>query len=223
MWHKPWGTFHPWCICIKTRCVLSNVIADPFFVGKCLFATGLWEYLSFARPNAGAGLAIYLYGRQLESRLDSRALIVLNKLKGIKNISVFIWYHDLGKMFGIHPQNMGFFYCIGMSMLLFDYRKWDLVCRKLNYKLLESTKHLFERRICNKPNHWGSNMYRGIPSVYIHDENNLLYGPHDFNVSAFVLLLFLQWLFRGLSCTYFHSLLIPLINYQSTTPVPLFT
>ena len=67
MWHKPWGTFHPWCICIKTRCVLSNVIADPFFVGKCLFATGLWEYLSFARPNAGAGLAIYLGIRNQES------------------------------------------------------------------------------------------------------------------------------------------------------------
>ena len=24
MWHKPCRTFHPWCLCIKTRCLLSQ-------------------------------------------------------------------------------------------------------------------------------------------------------------------------------------------------------
>ena len=25
MWHKPCRTFHPWCLCIKTRCLLHDV------------------------------------------------------------------------------------------------------------------------------------------------------------------------------------------------------
>ena len=25
MWHKPCRTFHPWCLCIKTRCLLSSL------------------------------------------------------------------------------------------------------------------------------------------------------------------------------------------------------
>ena len=25
MWHKPCRTFHPWCLCIKTRCLFLNV------------------------------------------------------------------------------------------------------------------------------------------------------------------------------------------------------
>ena len=28
VWHKPWGTFHPWCLCIKTRYLLRNVNHD---------------------------------------------------------------------------------------------------------------------------------------------------------------------------------------------------
>ena len=30
MWHKPCRTFHPWCLCIKTRCLFSfdNMIFD---------------------------------------------------------------------------------------------------------------------------------------------------------------------------------------------------
>ena len=27
MWHKPCRTFHPWCLCIKTRCLLPTVMA----------------------------------------------------------------------------------------------------------------------------------------------------------------------------------------------------
>ena len=29
MWHKPCRTFHPWCPCIKTRCLLSVEISAP--------------------------------------------------------------------------------------------------------------------------------------------------------------------------------------------------
>ena len=28
MWHKPCRTFHPWCPCIKTRCLCAMVSAD---------------------------------------------------------------------------------------------------------------------------------------------------------------------------------------------------
>ena len=27
MWHKPCRTFHPWCLCIKTRCLLEALKA----------------------------------------------------------------------------------------------------------------------------------------------------------------------------------------------------
>ena len=26
MWHKPCRTFHPWCLCIKTRCLFNSVM-----------------------------------------------------------------------------------------------------------------------------------------------------------------------------------------------------
>ena len=28
MWHKPCRTFHPWCLCIKTRCLLTILVAE---------------------------------------------------------------------------------------------------------------------------------------------------------------------------------------------------
>ena len=28
MWHKPCRTFHPWCLCIKTRCLLDCVVTN---------------------------------------------------------------------------------------------------------------------------------------------------------------------------------------------------
>ena len=31
MWHKPCRTFHPWCPCIKTRCLLSNWITPDSY------------------------------------------------------------------------------------------------------------------------------------------------------------------------------------------------
>ena len=28
MWHKPCRTFHPWCLCIKTRCLFIYIAED---------------------------------------------------------------------------------------------------------------------------------------------------------------------------------------------------
>ena len=37
MWHKPCRTFHPWCLCIKTRCLLVEV--SSLFAGLSLIGT----------------------------------------------------------------------------------------------------------------------------------------------------------------------------------------
>ena len=37
MWHKPCRTFHPWCLCIKTRCLLT------------LLWTWMWNLLIMAK------------------------------------------------------------------------------------------------------------------------------------------------------------------------------
>ena len=43
MWHKPCRTFHPWCPCIKTRCLFIFVLISLFiyfyFYGFKFFAT----------------------------------------------------------------------------------------------------------------------------------------------------------------------------------------
>ena len=44
MWHKPCRTFHPWCLCIKTRC-LSHIVKKI-----CLY----WKWP--ARPRASASM-----------------------------------------------------------------------------------------------------------------------------------------------------------------------
>ena len=41
MWHKPYRTFHPWCLCIKTRCLYhycgwKYLIYLPMFFGVTL-------------------------------------------------------------------------------------------------------------------------------------------------------------------------------------------
>ena len=35
MWHKPCRTFHPWCLCIKTRCLLDI----------CYVSEGNWPFV----------------------------------------------------------------------------------------------------------------------------------------------------------------------------------
>ena len=38
MWHKPCRTFHPWCPCIKTRCLFNTLTKRPTFCRKhCVF------------------------------------------------------------------------------------------------------------------------------------------------------------------------------------------
>ena len=37
MWHKPCRTFHPWCLCIKTRCLLLQVLPDLSLPSRAAF------------------------------------------------------------------------------------------------------------------------------------------------------------------------------------------
>ena len=34
MWHKPCRTFHPWCLCIKTRCLFNPCFACVLHIAK---------------------------------------------------------------------------------------------------------------------------------------------------------------------------------------------
>ena len=45
MWHKPCRTFHPWCLCIKTRC-LSPTFLRYYQVLLCCV---LYEYLEIRK------------------------------------------------------------------------------------------------------------------------------------------------------------------------------
>ena len=44
MWHKPCWTFHPWCPCIKTRCLSVNLITSHF--------SNFADYRQLQIPNA---------------------------------------------------------------------------------------------------------------------------------------------------------------------------
>ena len=39
MWHKPCRTFHPWCPCIKTRCLLCTLVASLMSLMASLVTT----------------------------------------------------------------------------------------------------------------------------------------------------------------------------------------
>ena len=45
MWHKPCRTFHPWCLCIKTRCLADSVRPAEFTESQSLSA--LWTHRLF--------------------------------------------------------------------------------------------------------------------------------------------------------------------------------
>ena len=47
MWHKPCRTFHPWCLCIKTRC-LSPIVLSTWSSSTC-FHDNMWS--SGRTPN----------------------------------------------------------------------------------------------------------------------------------------------------------------------------
>ena len=44
MWHKPCRTFHPWCLCIKTRCLYILLIDHPFWHSPIIIAS--WGYFT---------------------------------------------------------------------------------------------------------------------------------------------------------------------------------
>ena len=48
MWHKPCRTFHPWCPCIKTRCLYIGCRYDN---PQCYQWRSIWRQLSGGRLN----------------------------------------------------------------------------------------------------------------------------------------------------------------------------
>ena len=64
MWHKPCRTFHPWCPCIKTRCLSTN-------------------FRSFVRDNHAG--SVYQWMKQCLSNISTRtsSRVVLKHFEGI--------------------------------------------------------------------------------------------------------------------------------------------
>ena len=46
MWHKPCRTFHPWCVCIKTRCLYSCDVAPCHLASTQIVGTSDTESLN---------------------------------------------------------------------------------------------------------------------------------------------------------------------------------
>ena len=46
MWHKPCRTFHPWCVCIKTRCLYSCDVAPCHLASTQIVGTSDKESLN---------------------------------------------------------------------------------------------------------------------------------------------------------------------------------
>ena len=73
MWHKPCRTFHPWCLCIKTRCLSALVVTPKPDVTACILTytdngvtpRRINSCVSLWRINSlGPGNATYRHGPQ---------------------------------------------------------------------------------------------------------------------------------------------------------------
>ena len=63
MWHKPCRTFHPWCLCIKTRCLYCTVdIKVCNLVSRCRNISSSILFMNYALATTlGGGITITLY------------------------------------------------------------------------------------------------------------------------------------------------------------------
>ena len=64
MWHKPCRTFHPWCPCIKTRCLLTYVITScPFDILNRIRYGWKWHirYMDDCQQYMTSSLVIYCW------------------------------------------------------------------------------------------------------------------------------------------------------------------
>ena len=78
MWHKPCRTFHPWCLCIKTRCLYNVWVTWPW---------GIWVNKSHVS--------------------DEELMIKPQNKKATKPICIFWWgvlYNQNRKIYNLHTQ-----------------------------------------------------------------------------------------------------------------------
>ena len=66
MWHKPCRTFHPWCLCIKTRCLFTSILgnSDMISCSNVRLLHGLIDRIKTSHSfkhgyNTGDGVVLY--------------------------------------------------------------------------------------------------------------------------------------------------------------------
>ena len=65
MWHKPCRTFHPWCPCIKTRCLLA--LSSKLIFSK-ISVIGIYCRVS---TKTVLGLVFHTHSHKMTERCDS--------------------------------------------------------------------------------------------------------------------------------------------------------
>ena len=78
MWHKPCRTFHPWCLCIKTRCLAVAVAVTAVTVAEAVTAMFITITITITISVRGvfggvvAVTAARLASRHAESQIIAR-------------------------------------------------------------------------------------------------------------------------------------------------------
>ena len=118
MWHKPCRTFHPWCLCIKTRCLFYWLRLSGYLTRSTLHMIDTlrhWSYCSLALSHSyGIRSLSSLYGQMSPGRGKMAAILQT----AFSN--QFSWIKPLEFQIKIHK-----------NMLLRDYRKVSNIRRTL--------------------------------------------------------------------------------------------
>ena len=132
MWHKPCRTFHPWCPCIKTRCLFSlwcncwRIIChdDHFtdlhdYVIKCKDFLLYWPFVTGGfpsqRPVTRRTFDVFFdlrtVGQTIETLViwDAIALIVMSYLGLLITVFIFMMTSSNGNIFRVTGHLCGEF------------------------------------------------------------------------------------------------------------------
>ena len=92
MWHKPCRTFHPWCLCIKTRCLLISVMLELEYFWQTMLVPRLLMPWILVSPSHQLPLYwLFMIARSLSStRKTTEAIWGLRNDRKWKYIVCFL-------------------------------------------------------------------------------------------------------------------------------------
>ena len=107
MWHKPCRTFHPWCPCIKTRCL--STLGLKLTHGPCfkVCTVPLWTVATFGAVIAGITFYHYrmgIQGTRAPSQYPKRRLSVWFR-KVSKPRDLYLELSDRYEIWQAHRQH----------------------------------------------------------------------------------------------------------------------